>query len=228
MNTTNAFPEDSGWSAIDAILYRNKRLATINCSLIQMYHPARFVATMRGETIIPEVHGPLLLRPMHFLIRMLVAPSGQRFRQEPPETDLGRYRMKFEFPFLSLNYRGSTTKAIKTWDVTDRRHWSLSGDELVAKLATSFIYPEWIATNWKLMDHPSQWERNGNGFLDVRLICTVDGGQPIPGGVNRATSLSVRFDLQSGIMVRRVAMLYDVVVEQSRLVAASSVSWNRG
>lgn len=219
-------PEFPGQSDLEAVLGLRHALGAINCSLLQVRYPARFRRVSRGIAPVHIVRAPIALRPLHMLIRMVVAPPGGRLASELPETTMSRIGVRFEYPFLSLYHRNPSSKLIVTLDVANRRHWSLENDEMYAKLATSFLYPEWIMRNWDLIGEPVCREHLGRATMDARLRCSVDRGQPLPGGVYRADELMVRFDLGTGIMVRRTALLRGEIVENSRLVGIRSISWS--
>ena len=227
MSNAGSFYDEPQWPRIDSVLHPQKQLKSLSCSLIQVYFPARFRETVHTGVDKPELRGLLVLRPLHFMMRMVLAPPDQRFRQPLKESDLARFDLTFNYPFLSICRRNPKKTEIKTWDVGNRRHWSLSGDEVVAALAVSFIYPDWMYPNWELVADPAQLERGGKRVLVGILRCLVANGQPIPGGVRKADELEVSFDLHTGLMVKRVAKLCGNVVEESRLVRVSSLAWDR-
>ena len=227
MSSVEAFPGSPDGSSIEAFLRHQSGIRSLRCSLIQVYYPDLFIATIHNKTPIAVVRSPLLLRPLHFVMRMVLAPPGQRFRHPLKESDLTRFDLKFDYPFLSIYRRNPKKTEIKTWDIVNRRHWSLSGDEVAAALAASFMYPDWIYPNWELNSGPIQRQHLGRSFLLANLRCIVDGGQPIPGGVCKADEIEVSFDLHTGLMVKRVAKLCGNVVEESRLVRVSALAWDR-
>ena len=226
MTNAEGYAEFRGQSAVEAVLNNRRSVGAINCSLLQVRYPARFRRVSRGSAPVHIARAPIVLRPLHMLIRMVVAPRGERFGSELPETTMSRIGLRFEYPFLSIYHRNPSSQLIVTLDVANRRHWSLANDQVYAKLATSFIYPEWIMRNWNLMEEPVRLEHLGRAIMDARLRCSVDRGQPLPGGVYRANELMVRFDLETGIIVRRTGFLAGEIVENSRLVGIRSIGWS--
>ena len=228
MSRVGSSEEPPGWSEIDLLLQRRREPKTLTCSLIQLYYPARFVETMQaGRPSGPMRRGPIVLRPLHYLIHAVMAEPGDRFSRKLRDIELTRYDLRFEYPFLSIYRRNPRTSLIKTWDVGDRRRWALSGEEQVANVTAGFLYPDWTFPNWDESGDTRRIEHRGKQVLDASLICRVKSGQPIPGGVWKANEVRLRFDLNTGLMISRVAMLQGQVVEESRLVNIRSFTAKR-